>query len=435
MEQNVKEVRLLVLNILKEGRITIDEAEKIINVVSQFEELTKDKSFSTYIQNIPTEAIADFAREGVSKIEKLVTGIGNNIEKVAQNIGQKITTRFEPSGTSTHTAEKFNFSEQEEILLATPIENLNIENNWGGIKITGEERENILLHIEKIIWIKTQEQANERAKNLKIVPVFNGKKLQIQLPKVNPALNDIINLEIKVPSSLEFELFTTSGDINIQDVHNPNKNLIIKSNSGDIEVKQADYKSFEIMTISGDVSLKDVSGTINVRTTSGATEIEGNIFNDSRITTISGDIRGEAYIHDCIEISSSSGNIELKQHKNNESKLVDLVTNSGHIVYKGIVQNALRARSNSGEIKGNSIVTNSAAIEISTTSGDIEWKVDEDSSLTFICESKSGDIFTNLEIEGESISKTHDSLNGKIKEGTAKLLITTVSGDLKFHKE
>ncbi len=435
MEQNIKEVRLLVLNILKEGRMTIEEADKIINLLTQFEEFTKDKSFSGYIPNISTDTFADFAREGVSKIEKLMTGLGSNIEKVAQNIGQKISTRLDPTNTSTHAGEKFTFSDQENITIESPIEKIIIDNGWGGIKITGEQRDDIDLHTEKIIWTKNQDQANERTKNLRIVPVFTDKKLQIILPTMNQTLNDIINLELKVPLSLEFELSTTSGDINIQNIENPDKNLIIKSNSGDIEVKQSKYKSFEIITISGDVSLKDVSSRMNVRTTSGSLEIVGDILSDSRITTISGDIRGEVYIHDCIEISSSSGNIELKQHKNNESKLVDLVTNSGHIIYKGIVQNTLRARSNSGEIKGNSIVTNGAAIEISTTSGDIEWKVDEDSSLTFRCESKSGDIFTNLEVEGDDISKTHDSLSGKIKEGTAKLLLSTVSGDLKFHKE
>jgi DUF4097 and DUF4098 domain-containing protein YvlB len=429
MELNTREIRLMVLNILKDGRLTVDEADQIIDFITQAEEFIKIKEGS---HSHTTEAIADFAKEGVAKIEKLVSGIGLNIEKVAHNIGQRINIKLD-SNASTQAGEKFTFTETEEISSEIPVTRLVLENNWGGIKLIGEDRNNIELNTEKIIWTKNQDLANERSKGLKIGNVINEDTLQILLPTINQALNDTINLEIKVPKNIELELSSSSGDILVQDFRVIDKSINVKSNSGDIEIKQTTSKSIEIITISGDVSLKEIEGNIHARTTSGSLELEGNLYLDSRITTISGDIRGEVCVDDSLEVSSSSGNIEIKQHKNKNCQLLDLITNSGHINYKGIVQNTLRARSNSGSIKGASIVTNTAILEITTTSGDINWTVDEDSSLTFRCESKSGDIFTNL--KGEEINKTSDSVIGKIKEGNAKLLLSTVSGDLKFHKE
>src|SRR4051812_37473893 len=111
MELNTREVRILVLNILKEGRITVDEADKIINFITNCEEINREKSGQ---QTNTTEAIADFAKEGVAKIEKLVSGIGFNIEKVAHNIGQRINIKLDPN-SGKQAGEKFTFTETEEI--------------------------------------------------------------------------------------------------------------------------------------------------------------------------------------------------------------------------------------------------------------------------------------------------------------------------------
>src|SRR4029079_15947642 len=111
-----------------------------------------------------------------------------------------------------------------------------------------EERNSIELNIEKIIWTKNQDLANERSKGLKIGSIINDNTLQILLPTLNQSLNDTINLELKVPKNVELELSSSSGDILVQDFRVIDKSINVKSNSGDIEIKQTITKAIEIIT-------------------------------------------------------------------------------------------------------------------------------------------------------------------------------------------
>jgi len=210
--------------------------------------------------------------------------------------------------------------------------------------------------------------------------------------------------------------------------------LQIKTESGDIEVIPAKFKFTEISSVSGDVQVAEAETMMNIRTTSGNIELFGKVSDDSRITSISGDIMAETSVDDTLEISSGNGHIEFKQIPNKKTKMVDLSTNINSINYKGIVYDHLRIRSNSGNITGRGVMTDKSRAEVSTTSGDISWRTDEDCGLVFSCESMSGDIFHNIR-ENEKIHKTQSAIKGVLKDGEAELILNTVSGDIKFHKE
>lgn len=423
-----KDIRMLVLNILKEGRINVEEADKIINYINSTEN-TKDKSSSFQYPN--PEVITDFAREGVSKIERFVSGLGFNIERVAQNINQRINTKFEHDKNITHSGEKYSFTSEEHINLETHINKIIIDNTWGSIKVTGEERNDISLHIEKIIWTATKESAIERDKGIKVGNIQNNGVLQVLLPTNHQDINDTINLELKVPKYLELQLTTVIGNVNIADMINNKAKIYIKTNSGDIELTNVHTFEIEALSVSGDILLKDIDSIIFNRSTSGDIEINGTVNGQSRLNTISGNVRGFVSINDSFELTSSSGNIDLKTSKNDNCKLLDLVTNSGDIHYHGIVNNTLRTRTNSGQIKAESIVGNLGVIEATSTSGDIEWIIDQDCDVSFTCQTKSGDIFTNM----HDVVKSQGKLTGILKEGKAKLLLSSISGDIEFHHD
>lgn len=425
--ENSKDIRLLVLNILKEGRINIEEAEKLLNYITQTEKENPPKASFQYPNS---ETITEFAKEGVSKLEKFVSGFGINLEKVAQNIGQRINSN---KTQGEQTGEKFTFNEEENIPITETLNKIIIENNWGGIKVTGEETQSITLKVEKIIWTNNQDLANKKNNELKIGRIQSDGTLQIILPETTNEMNDTINIEVLVPKNLSFDLFTSNGDIFVQNIDNTEANLYIKNSSGDTEIEKVNIKNTDILSVSGDLFFREIKTQLNARTTSGKIELDGIINNDSRLTTISGDIKGQFCSNDKLEISSSSGSIDVKQHKSQLCKLVDIISHSGDIHYNGVIHNTFRARTSSGDLKGHAIVANDANIEITSNSGDISWSIDEDSNLSFRCESKSGDIFTNL--LPEEVTKSQSDVSGKIKEGIAKLSISTISGDLKFHRE
>lgn len=425
----LKDIRLLVLGILKEGRINVDEADRIINYLNSTETLHKDKSPG--FQYPSPEVITDFAREGVSKIERFVSGLGFNIEKVAQNINQRINIKLDDKNIS-QAGEKFTFTSDEQINLEQDINKIIVDNSWGSIKITGEERSDVSLRVEKIIWTTNKDAAIERDKGIKIGNVQSEGSLKILLPALHQDINDTINLELKVPQHFNLQLSTVIGNVNASNINNKEGKVYIKSNSGDIELKNIDIHEIEALSVSGDILLKDIKAIVYTRSTSGNVEVIGEIDEQSRLNTISGNIRGNVSINDSFEVTSSSGNIDIKTSKNSNCKIIDIVSNSGDIHYYGIVYHTLRLRTNSGKIKGESIVANTGIIDVNTTSGDIQWTIDDDCDISFKCESKSGDIFTNLK---DDIVKSQGSLSGKIKDGKAKILLSSVSGDLEFHHD
>lgn len=425
---NIKDIRLLVLNILKEGRINVEEADRIINYLNSTETISKDKSAN--FQYPSPEIITDFAREGVSKIERFVSGLGFNIEKVAQNINQRINTKLDDKNI-TQAGEKFTFKSSENINLEQDITKIILDNSWGSIKITGEERKDIELNIEKIIWTPSKESAIERDKGIKIGNVQSDGSLKILLPALPQDISDTINLELKIPQHLNLQLSTLIGNVNVININNDSGKLHIKTNSGDIELTNINIPEIESLSVSGDIILKSIKSNIYTRSTSGNIEVDGEIDDQSRLNTISGNVRGHISVNDSFEVTTSSGNIDIKTLKNENCKIIDIVSNSGDITYNGIVYHTLRSRTNSGTIKGKSIVADTGIIDVNTTSGDIQWSIDEDSDISFKCETKSGEIFTNL----KDTVKAQGLLSGKVKEGKAKLLLSSVSGDLELHND
>jgi len=429
MENHIKDIRLFVLNILKEGRITVEEADKIISFINSTEELVKSKKKDIDVST--SENITNIAKEGVSKLEKFVSDISGNLEKVAQNIGTRLNIQTDTPQQTTTITEKYAFVETKNITIEPSVTKLVLENNWGGIKIIGEEREDILLNIKKIIWTKNEELANDRSEAFKTKISKGDEVITVILPEANPNLRDTVSLEMFIPMHMELDLATSTGDILLYDLENLEKSLKLKTSSGNVEVKPVKFKNTSINTINGDVLLRDVDSLLNIQTTSGDIEFHGLVNSESRVTSISGDIRGRVGVNQNLEIVSSSGSIDFKQNKTKECNLVDFITNSGDINYRGVILNKLRIRTNNGEIKGQSSVTNQGNLEINSTNGDVTWKTEDYNSFKFNCESKDGDVFTN--IENDDVIKTPKSVIGKVNNGDGNVSINTVSGDIRLN--
>jgi len=211
MNEEAREVRMLVLSILKEGRIQVEEADKIINFITK---VSDEKSKPS------VEAVSVMAKEGVFKLEKLVNDLGSNIEKAVQNIGSRLTTKTETE--KKESSERFSFFENKEIV-SENIDKLILENYWGTIRVSGEKRENISLDLEKTICGRNNEEANERNQAISIIQEIKDNSLYLYLPSPNPSFKDVINLDLKVPEKISLQLGTISGDILVYKMKCPRK--------------------------------------------------------------------------------------------------------------------------------------------------------------------------------------------------------------------
>jgi len=427
MENRIKDIRFFVLNILKDGKITVEEADKIISFINATEELLKSKK----IDFPNTESLGNFAKEGVSRFEKLVNDIGENLEKVAQNIGTRLNIPTDGQQQTQKVTEKYSYTETQHINIEENLKKLVLENHWGGVKIIGEERSDILLNINKIIWTKNEELANDRSEAFKIKTSQIEDTLKILLPQANANLRDTVNMEILIPKHLELDIATSNGEILLYDVENPEKDLKLKSTGGNIEVKPVRFKKTFVDTKDGDVSLKHIDSSINIETTSGHVEFSGIVNSESKIISNTGNIRGKAGVNQNLELITNKGSIDFKQNRTKECDSIQLITDTGNISYRGVILSKFKVQTNSGEITGISHVTGKGEVEINSESSDITWKAEDYNNFKFNCISNKGNVFTN--IENDSLEKTPKSLSGKVNTGDANININTVSGDIRLN--
>lgn len=211
------------------------------------------------------------------------------------------------------------------------------------------------------------------------VKVYGDKKDEATSSLKNGKL--IINNDNSTTICLFYCLMNSKIEINVPEAEYDN--LKIKIASGDIDVKDLEFKDIKISSKSGDINIGKVtkadldlvSGDINFRemnsgklvTISG--NIEGNSVNEINARTISGDIRISSIEKVC-ELSTTSGNIlvsNLNVFDNSALTTIsgDIVVNKSNNVY-------FDASTISGDIN---IEENNrfskVEVKLSTTSGNI----------------------------------------------------------------
>ncbi|MBL9006942.1 MAG: DUF4097 family beta strand repeat protein [Myxococcales bacterium] len=177
------------------------------------------------------------------------------------------------------------------------------------------------------------------------------------------------HLRLLLPEGSRVDVRSASGDVQVAGVKG---DVAITSESGEISVKDA--QAAKLTSVSGDIELHEVRGAIDAKTTSGALNIQGEIRQALRYTSVSGDLTlsGPCRLATCkITAETVSGNVLLAR--------------------RGEHALAIRLRSHSGEISGaeglpvemkrvpgqatewtTRLGAGTGTLELSTQSGDIQ---------------------------------------------------------------
>jgi len=302
--------KMRILNLLKEGKITTEEASSLLDALDKKAE-EKDSPgqhfrfktrFMPGMELIP-ERIAETISNAVSKLELNKSKLEEARKKMEEAFGQDMDM----------CEKKF-----------TAKENIAIRTVSGDIEIEGVKSNEIVLDaccgLQKI----------------------EDKENELILSMIS---NDI---ELKVPFKTNISISSVSGDIECADVTG---NLEVQTASGNIELEKISGK-IEVKSASGDIEVKNHSGAVDVKTASGDIEVEFDEFADSAIETKSGDVSVvlPKKIDAIIELFSEDGEIELSIDKSyeeiekkngylkiglgNKSKKLSCQTRSGDIELK-----------------------------------------------------------------------------------------------------
>lgn len=328
-------------------------------------------------------------------------------------------------------AKLFQFRTTNEYVVEKDFD-LSVFNTSGSIEVSYRPGDKVVVETIKEIDASSREEAEKIEDRLEVDIRAERKSIEIdarypndrrsggfweKLFGLGDELKTSIRFIIEVPTSLELEVTSTSGDIALHGltgyatisatsgdikIVGHTGELNIETTSGDINIKDT-KGDIEAKSTSSDILLDNITGDIVVQSTSGDTEAHW-VIGKMRITKTSGDVRVDALSGD-IDINTTSGNIDIKQK-----------------------EGGVAVESASGDVQVRSEMVNGKHFEIGTISGNISMTVPSDMKGRVRLETISGSIDTDLAVEVRSFDKHR--LEGRVGGDGPDVILSTTSGDI-----
>ncbi|MFP4384302.1 MAG: DUF4097 family beta strand repeat-containing protein [Spirochaetia bacterium] len=443
----MNEERTMILKMLKEGKISMEEAEALLEVLEE-----SDKQERSGHESEPTreqekswsESGPDHDREKPHTEERSgeFEDLKNQFKQGFEGFGKSFSEGFEGFGKSMegflknveHKVKEamksikdvdidinigdyldsslWKTNAKEERTMEIPgsgIEELLIDLPWGDCIITGSDDHDIHIAAEITAWGADEEDAGERVRRLNLEPVTEGNTLKLIIKRdesEQPGKRSRfprVDIRITMPSDI---------------------NLSCSNKSGDLKVSGLNGKT-ETQSYSGDIRLTRISGKLTGKSKSGdisAEEIEG----EAVLETLSGDVEIEGVTGN-LSAASKSGDVEV-QNFEGDGQIVSI---SGDCEVRIIGRSRLAAKSTSGDVSVSiSSDSNPSELDLRSTSGDINVRAAEDLTGTVELSSRSGTVHSGFGLDAED--KSGKYIRGILGKPEGSVFCRTTSGDVEL---
>lgn len=377
----MNEERLKVLKMLKEGRITMEEAELLLDALGEGESgaasgerseedrhgesSERRRGFSGW-GGIP-EGLFNFDWKLDPKVFQ--TGFRDamkGFEQSMKDFASEFKERDFSGGFKDFFGRTSGQSTKSVRIETVGVTKVSLNNRWGDLRIRGADTNEVTGSATTTAWDADSQAASEKAEDIQVTHYREGDTIVVRCegPERSRPARFRTDFDITVPRELAMHIKGMSGDVAVSDL------------AGGVE----------IMNLSGDVIVQRTSGIMTIESKSGDIEVL--------------DCEGELRAH------SLSGEIALEHLKS--------VMVQAHTV--------------SGDVSAEIAPEGPADIDLQSTSGDITLKVPQECGLAFTAETASGEVSCKLpaQIDSKSGGRMSGSLNG----GGATARLRTKSGDV-----
>lgn len=386
--QSSVDERSMILKMLKEDKITIEEAEALLKVLDTSDDdepgfNVRDAAAETAAKSTQEEAprggsktdetddsetrraSGPHDRQGSGADEEtrhhgfsfdfgfgdLGREISRSVKQVLDEVNTTVKSHLSDGSLDLHSSLASAFGKKKaetDRSLTVPadgITNVILLNTWGDVGVSGDDRSEITIDAHIVAWGADEEQARARADEAAIRHVVDGTELTLDLDGADEKKRIRTDYTIHVPRRVAVLVRVKSGDVAVDGV------------AGEVTVA----------TMSGDIKIDDCPGSLNVRTKSGDITITG--------------AEGAA------EVMSTTGDLEL----------------------------AFRRCSG-------------CTVDARTTTGDVELVLPTDAAVTIDARTTNGEIECDLDLHNRTHSR--HSLHGTFNAPTGTVSIKTVTGDV-----
>lgn len=261
---------------------------------------------------------------------------------------------------------------------------LRVANAWGDIRITGADVARITGSAQITAWAATEEEAEEAVRET-LVRLAREDGEWVLSSELAARTRTRIDLELTVPRAFAVTVTGASGDLWLEDLAGSQN---VNTLSGDIDVASIGSSTADrhvISTKSGDVVAAELTGETTLNSLSGEISVNG-FTGFLRVSTQSGDV----------EVTDGHGSVEVQAM--------------------------------SGDVDVELASVGERPIKLTTVSGDVELTVPSDASLAINAHSTSGD--AEVELELDQAERGKHRVAGRLNGGSLPVELSSVSGDV-----
>jgi len=400
MEENMSEARKMILNMLAEGKITVEESEKLLAAVNEKtparEEAKADArqgnageqqkrsdndSNNNRDQNRDEDPFNPFLN---------ATKFGFDLRNLAQSVQQTVQQaikKAEPRRREFKDKMKEFGGWMQEVVgsMANELGNVKgepvdgtpvdfvvtppdgyercdsfvFENVFGEVRI--HEGSEFKMHINGQISKATLGEYQPAQWFSRYGIKIDGQNMFVGFDR-NLPVKAVIDMEITLPADMHIDCKSVSGTIRIRGNYRIGE---LKTVSGNIRVQGANLKQSHIETVSGAVQIEGGEIAMEIKSTSGDFLVRDSRIEELKINSVSGDIMlTEGSISDTtnVKLVTTSGDI-IVEKMSGPWKVVEATTRSGDVVldWKGDATplnnqgTSLRSGSDGAEFKAESV--------------------------------------------------------------------------------
>lgn len=374
------EEKILILKMLEEGKITSEEALKLLDSLEKRHDEIKHEERSTS-ENKLNDAINKFSKKAeefaervgpdfITKIENVSMDFADAAVNFADNMVNFFSNGFSNTDIYKNVSKNFSFP------INNP-ENLNIKIKTQNLAITVDTSDNSEVYIN--MKLNLLEETTDIDKYITATSEDNMIIINTDFP------NKVWGkLEIKLPKNIEnFEIETSNSKCIIDDIKA--LSLCCNTSNGKIELSDSSFKKLQAATNNGKIILSHCQASCAFLDTSNSSiEIENSSFDKLNSGTTNGNIYLSRFysinlVEAIYELKTTNGKITIAFPKDNKSAYkINANTTLGNINISGLESSYVIDRNDANMKSMASILSssyhdadNKVSIEASTTNASI----------------------------------------------------------------
>lgn len=303
------EERLAILKMLSEGKISVDEAEKLLKTVGEETSTRRERprreryqhrDLGDLMENIGEEVrqavksvqTSDIGRVVSQEVDKAVKSvqqmdIGSMVGEIVEQVKDAVVEAVDGAGAGDRDV----VEEMEWTLDGAGLVGIDAETTSGKIELQGTDQNQVIVKAYKKIRAHDQKEAQEFAKEVEVSAVREGEMVRIykEHPKPPRGIKVEVGYTIECPRAVDVDLRLTNGNAHCSGVEGVAK---VQSTNGNIRLAEVSGR-IEGRTKNGNVSAKvaqlrhegiftALNGNVNIELQSGrapltATSTNGNV--------------------------------------------------------------------------------------------------------------------------------------------------------------